>query len=256
MNRETGSRAFPIRLGINIDHVATLRQARGEFDPDPVAAAHLVRLAGADQVVLHVREDRRHASSEDLRRIREIMNLPVNLEMSLTPEMEALALSSRPDRITLVPERREERTTEGGLPLDSPYLDRLEGFVGRCRDRGIRVSLFLDPDRKTLARASGFGVDQIELHTGPYARAFGHPEQDAEWTRLTESAIVVADMGLILAAGHGLTPFNLPSVLSLPGLAEVNIGHSVIARAVLFGLREAVAEIRTVLRVSGGQGRS
>ncbi|EQD25190.1 MAG: pyridoxine 5-phosphate synthase, partial [Leptospirillum sp. Group IV 'UBA BS'] len=234
-------------LGVNIDQVATLRQARGEFDPDPLAAAHLARLAGADQIVLHVREDRRHANEHDLRRIRETASLPVNLEMALTEEMADLALTLSPDRVTLVPEKRNERTTEGGLVLTSDYLKSLDLFSERCAKRGVRVSLFMDPDPEMLGKIPPSGVDQVELHTGPFARSFGTPREEEEFGRLILSATLLSRRGLVVAAGHGLTPFNLPRVLDIPGLAEVNIGHSIIARAVLFGLREAVSEVKTLL---------
>ncbi len=242
-----GGRALPVRLGVNIDHVATLRQARGEFDPDPLFAAQLARLAGADQIVLHVREDRRHANETDLRRLRETSSLPVNLEMALSPEMELLALSHRPERVTLVPEKRQERTTEGGLVLDEAFLSRLRPFAARCRESGIRVSLFMDPDPGMIARAGGTGVDQVELHTGPYARAFGGEDEEKALDELVRAAEAIHAMGMAVAAGHGLTLFNLPAILGLPWLSEVNIGHSIVGRAVLLGMREAVGEIRTLL---------
>ena len=242
-----GKPALPIRLGVNIDHVATLRQARGEFDPDPLFAAHLARLAGADQIVLHVREDRRHANESDLRRLRETSSLPLNLEMALSPEMELMAISHRPERVTLVPEKRQERTTEGGLVLDESFLGRLRPFVARCREEGIRVSLFMDPDPEMVARAEGTGVDQVEIHTGPYARAFGGAGEGGALQDLVRTAEVLHRMGLLVAAGHGLTVHNLPAVLALPHLSEVNIGHSIVARAVLLGMPEAVGEVRRLL---------
>ncbi len=246
---------FPVRLGVNIDHVATLRQARGEFDPDPLAAAHLARLAGADQIVLHVREDRRHANETDLRRFRETATLPVNLEMALTDEMAALALSFLPERVTLVPEKRNERTTEGGLVLSPDYLKALAPFSERCAEKGIRLSLFMDPDPEMLERIPSFGVDQVELHTGPYARAFGTSREGEEFARLSAAGAMLSRRDLVLAAGHGLNLFNLPRILGLPKLAEVNIGHSIIARAVLFGIREAVSEVRSLLLAPrGGEG--
>lgn len=238
---------MPVRLGVNIDHVATLRQARGEFDPDPLAAAHLARLAGADQIVLHVREDRRHANETDLRRFRETASLPINLEMALTEEMMSIALSFAPDRVTLVPEKRTERTTEGGLVLTSDYLNLVRSFAERCKERGIRVSLFMDPDLEMIEKASKTGADQIELHTGPFSRAFGSNAEAGEFQRLMGAAAMISQLDLIVAAGHGLTLFNLPRILSLPDLEEVNIGHSIISRALLFGLQEAVQEIRTLL---------
>ena len=239
--------ALPVRLGVNIDHVATLRQARGEFDPDPLFAAHLARLAGADQIVLHVREDRRHANESDLRRLRETSSLPLNLEMALSPEMELMALSHRPERVTLVPEKRQERTTEGGLVLDESFLGRLRPFVARCREAGIRVSLFMDPDPDMIARAEGTGVDQVEIHTGPYARAFGGVGEGVALQDLVRTSEAIHRMGLLVAAGHGLTVYNLPAVLALPNLSEVNIGHSIVARAVLLGMPEAVGEVRRLL---------
>ena len=242
-----GKPVFPIRLGVNIDHVATLRQARGEFDPDPLFAAHLARLAGADQIVLHVREDRRHANESDLRRLRETSSLPLNLEMALSPEMELMALSHRPERVTLVPEKRQERTTEGGLVLDEGFLGRLRPFVDRCREAGIRVSLFMDPDPDMIARAEGTGVDQVEIHTGPYARAFGGAGETGALQDLVCTSEAIHGMGLLVAAGHGLTVHNLPAVLALPHLSEVNIGHSIVARAVLLGMHEAVGEVRRML---------
>ncbi len=242
-----GTPVTPVRLGVNVDHVATLRQARGEFDPDPLFAAQLARLAGADQIVLHVREDRRHANESDLRRLRDASSLPVNLEMALSPEMELMALSHRPERVTLVPEKRQERTTEGGLVLDKDFLGRLRPFVARCREAGIRVSLFMDPDPEMIARAEGTGVDQVEIHTGPYARAFGGPDEGKALNDLVSASERIHALGLLVAAGHGLTVFNLPSVLGLPRLSEVNIGHSIVARAVLLGMREAVGEVRRML---------
>ncbi|MGC8528610.1 MAG: pyridoxine 5'-phosphate synthase [Leptospirillia bacterium] len=242
-----GKPSLPVRLGVNIDHVATLRQARGEFDPDPLFAAHLARLAGADQIVLHVREDRRHANESDLRRLRETSSLPINLEMALSSDMELMAFSYRPERVTLVPEKRQERTTEGGLVLDEAFLDRLRPFVARCRGEGIRVSLFMDPDPDMIARAEGTGVDQVEIHTGPYARAFGGVGEGAALEDLVRASEAIHRMGLQVAAGHGLTLHNLPAVLSLPALSEVNIGHSIVARAVLLGMPEAVGEIRRLL---------
>ena len=236
-----------MKLGVNIDHVATLRQARGEFDPDPLFAAHLARLAGADQIVLHVREDRRHANESDLRRLRETSSLPLNLEMALSPEMELMALSHRPERVTLVPEKRQERTTEGGLVLDESFLGRLRPFVARCREAGIRVSLFMDPDPDMIARAEGTGVDQVEIHTGPYARAFGGVGEGVALQDLVRTSEAIHRMGLLVAAGHGLTVYNLPAVLALPDLSEVNIGHSIVARAVLLGMPEAVGEVRRLL---------
>ena len=238
----------PVRLGVNIDHVATLRQARGEFDPDPVAAAHMARLAGADQIVLHVREDRRHANPDDLRRLRELVSVPVNLEMALTPEMEDLALSFAPARVTLVPERREERTTEGGLTLTADYLDKLDRFVSRCMRKKIRVSLFLDPDLEVIEQSLGHGVDQVELHTGEYSSLFASGLYQEELERLASASDRLARSRIRLAAGHGLNVRNLLPIMRLPKLKEVNIGHSIISRAIFVGLERSVCEIRDILK--------
>jgi pyridoxine 5-phosphate synthase len=234
-----------IRLHINIDHVATVRNARGVSYPDPTLAASLCELAGADGITCHLREDRRHIVDEDVRRLRAAVTTVLNLEMGATQEMLSLALAVKPHVVTLVPERREERTTEGGLDVVG-RRELVGGLVRALREGGIRVSLFIAPDRAQIEASAALGVDQIELHTGEYCHHTG-AARDRELRRLLDAAGWAHDAGLALAAGHGLTRANVGPVAALPHLEELNIGHSVIADAVFVGLDRAVRDLRAAI---------
>ncbi len=234
-----------IRLGVNIDHVATLRQARRGREPEPVAAAHEAELGGADQITVHLREDRRHIQDRDLRLLRQTVQTPLNLELALAEEVVAIALEVRPDQVTLVPERREEVTTEGGLHVP-PRRDAVRAAVERFTAAGIPVSLFIDPDPAQLSAAREVGASHVELHTGAYANARG-AEQRIELERLVTASARAVELGLHLALGHGLDYRNIQAVRGIEGLEEVNIGHAIVSRAVFVGLRQAVREMRDAL---------
>lgn len=234
-----------IRLGVNVDHVATLRQARRGREPDPVTAAHEAELGGADQITVHLREDRRHVQDRDLRLLRETAQVPLNLEMTVAEEVVAIALEVRPEQVTLVPERREEVTTEGGLDVASG-VERVRPVVERCRAAGMTVSLFVDPDEPQLEAARAVGATHVELHTGAYANA-PSGAVDLELERLREAAGRARLLDLHLALGHGLGYWNVQAIRVLPGLREVNIGHAIVSRAVYVGLRAAVREMRGLL---------
>ncbi|MFO0947714.1 MAG: pyridoxine 5'-phosphate synthase [Planctomycetota bacterium] len=234
------------KLGVNIDHVATLRQARRGREPDPVWAAAQAELGGADGITLHVREDRRHIQDRDARLLRETVQVKYNLEMAATQEMLDLALSLRPDQATLVPERREEITTEGGLDV-AGNQPRLEKITKTLRDAGIEVSMFIDPDRKQVEASQAVGANAIELHTGKYAEAFGHQAVDREYQSLREAAVLACDLELTLHLGHGLNYTNTARVCTIPGVQELNIGHSIVSRAVFVGMAEAVREMKRVM---------
>ncbi|MDH4043518.1 MAG: pyridoxine 5'-phosphate synthase [Gemmatimonadota bacterium] len=236
-----------MRLYINVDHVATVRQARGTTEPDPVEAAALCERAGADGITVHLREDRRHIQDEDVRRLATSVRTVLNLELATADEILALAVSLRPHQATLVPERRMEITTEGGLPLGTdPDGDRrLRDAVARLKDAGIRVSLFVDPDADIIERSADLGAHAVELHTGRYCLAF--PDARRELDRLATAARHAASLGLAVHAGHGLNLANVPPVARLPEVEELNIGHSIIGRAVMVGMERAVAEMRVVV---------
>jgi pyridoxine 5-phosphate synthase len=234
-----------IRLGVNIDHVATVRQQRGTLYPDPVAAAALCELAGCDQITVHLREDRRHIQDRDLRLLRQTVQVPLNLEMAVTDEMLALALVMRPDTCTLVPEKREERTTEGGLDVLGNEV-AVTAAVIRLQAAGLRVSLFVDPDEAQLDAAARTRAQAVELHTGDYANARGDDQQH-ELQRLARAARHAASRELEVLAGHGLDYVNTRPVAALPELAEVNIGYAIVARALFVGLDRAVREMRALL---------
>ena len=234
------------RLGVNIDHVATLRQARGGREPDPVWAAVLAELGGADGITVHLREDRRHIQDRDLTLLRQTVRTRLNLEMSVDPEVVAVAVATRPDQVTLVPERRAELTTEGGLDVVGQF-DRVAAAVARCREAGLEVSLFIDPDPAQVRASARAGADAVELHTGRYADA-GSPEgRQAELGALREAGLAAADSGMTLHAGHGLTYANVPPVARIDGMAELNIGHSIISRAVMVGMESAVREMKSTM---------
>lgn len=231
------------RLGVNIDHVATLRNARGGAHPDPVRAAIAAVEAGADGITAHLREDRRHIRDEDLPRIMEATGLPLNLEMAATEEMTTIALSLAPHAVCLVPERREERTTEGGLEVAGD-ANWIAGIVGRLAGAGVRVSLFIGPDKKQIVAAQQVGAAVVELHCGAYAEAVDEAEIAHEFQRLKEGATLAASLGLEVHAGHGLTYDNVGPVAALPEIAELNIGHFLIGEALFIGLGPAIAEMR------------
>jgi pyridoxine 5-phosphate synthase len=234
------------RLGVNIDHVATLRQARGGTDPDPLAAAVLVELAGADGLVVHLREDRRHIQDRDLRLLREIVRTKLDLEMAADGEMAKIALSIKPDLVTLVPEKRQELTTEGGLDV-AGQRDRIQSIVTQLHNGGIPVSLFIEPDLNQIKAAHKVAADFVELHTGRYANATRSKEADAEFEAITQAAKLSYKLGIGVNAGHGLNYSNIKRLMHIPEIVEYNIGHSIISRAVLVGLVEAVKEMKAVL---------
>lgn len=231
-----------ILLGVNIDHIATLRQARGTRYPDPIQAALLAEEAGADGITVHLREDRRHIQERDVRLLMEVLNTRMNLEMALTEEMVALAEAVRPAHVCLVPEKREELTTEGGLEV-AGNLDAVSAACRRLAAAGCEVSLFIDPDPVQIEAAARAGAPVIELHTGAYAEAAGELAR-REHARLGVAAEMALERGLVVNAGHGLNYHNVEAVAAIPGLHELNIGHAIIARALFVGLKEAVVEMK------------
>lgn len=234
-----------LRLGVNIDHVATIRNARGGEHPDPVRAAEVVAAVGGDGITAHLREDRRHIRDEDLRRIQEATNLPLNLEMAATDEMVEIALRHRPHAACIVPERREERTTEGGLDAAGQH-NRLAPIVSRLTDAGIRVSLFIAPEVRQLDAALQLGAPVVEFHTGEYAHAEGE-QVEIELRRIADMAALAAKNGIEPHAGHGLTYENVTPVAAIPQLAELNIGHYLIGEAIFVGLEASVKRMRDLM---------
>jgi pyridoxine 5-phosphate synthase len=234
------------RLGVNIDHVATLRQARGGREPDPVWAAVQAELGGADGITIHLREDRRHIQDRDLRLLRETVQTRLNLEMSVEPAIVAIALQIRPDQVTLVPERRAELTTEGGLDVIGQE-PRVSEAVARLKGAGLEVSLFIDPDPAQVEAARRLGAAAVELHTGRYADAADAADRGRELAALTTAGARAVAAGLALHAGHGLNYQNVGPVAVIPSMAELNIGHSIVARAVFAGMERAVHEMKTCL---------
>jgi pyridoxine 5-phosphate synthase len=233
-------------LGVNIDHVATVRQARQTYEPDPVWAAMLAEMGGADAITLHLREDRRHILDRDLRILRETVTAKLNLEMACADEIVAIACEVKPDQATLVPERRQEITTEGGLDLCAQH-NRVAEVVARLREAGISVSLFLDPEQPQIEAAAALAVDAVELHTGRYALARGGAPQQRELENLRTVGARVRRLGMALHAGHGLTYRNVRPVADIEGMHELNIGHSIVARAVLVGFEQAVREMKLLV---------
>ena len=240
-----------MRLGVNVDHVATVRQARRTFEPSPVFAALIAQQAGADQITLHLREDRRHIQDRDLELIKELVKIPVNLEMAPTEEMRSIALRVRPDRVTLVPERREEITTEGGLDVASSK-EKLKEFIKPIKEAGIEVSLFIDPEEEQVRASKEVGTDAVELHTGNYANLWNEHrfgEAEEELRRIERAGRLARDLGLKVYAGHGLTYHNVKGILRLRDvIEELNIGHSIVANAVIFGFERAVREMIEILK--------
>ena len=233
-----------MRLGVNIDHVATLREARKTTEPDPVTAAMLSEMGGADQITFHLREDRRHIQFRDLKLLRDTIQTRLNLEMASIDEMVAIAKNIKPDTVTLVPEKREEITTEGGLNLDIPNLD---SNIKELQDSGIEVSLFIEPDIQVIKKAVKLGVDAVEIHTGAYANAEANADVKYELKRLADAAKAVKSSGMRVVAGHGLDYHNIRAVVEIGLYEEYNIGHSIISRAVFSGLAEAVSKMKSLI---------
>jgi pyridoxine 5-phosphate synthase len=251
-----------LRLGVNIDHVATIRNARGGRHPDPVRAAKLAAQAGADGITAHLREDRRHISDDDIRRLSHEIDLPLNLEMAATDEMLAIALRHRPHAACLVPEKREERTTEGGLDVVRGRA-HLERYVRELSAAGIRVSLFIEPDRAALDAAKALGAPVVELHTGSYCHAFLDDPSGGrlrrELDRILAAAAHAADLGLECHAGHGLTYETVAPIAAIPTVVELNIGHFLVGEAIFSGLDSAIKRMRSLMdkaRADAGGERS
>ena len=235
-----------VRLGVNIDHIATLRQARGVDYPNLVEAATIVVDAGADGITLHLREDRRHIQDDDVRNLKIKLKVPMNLEMSIAKDIIKFAEEIRPKHCCLVPEKREELTTEGGLNV-AGQLDKFKKVCSRLTKAGIIVSLFIDPEEKQIYAAKATGAPVVEIHTGYYANAKSDHDRIQQLKRIADAAIYANSLGLIVNAGHGLTINNVQLVAAIPLINELNIGHSIIARAILIGLSEAVKEIKTLI---------
>jgi pyridoxine 5-phosphate synthase len=243
-----------IELGVNIDHVATLRQARRTYEPDPVWAAVEAHLGGADGITVHLREDRRHIQDEDVRRLRQLVHIKLNLEMAPTDEMVALACALKPEMAMLVPEGREEITTEGGLDIAGQEA-RLKSAVARLTQAGIVTSVFIDAEMRQVDAAARIGARVCEIHTGPYAHAFHAKGRDpesaavvSELGRIREAGAAVIARGMRFNAGHALNYFNVQPVAALPGVRELHIGHAIVSRAVFAGLREAVRQMKALIR--------
>ncbi|MBI1311813.1 pyridoxine 5'-phosphate synthase [bacterium] len=236
------------KLGVNIDHVATIRQARRTIEPDPVWAASLAELAGADGITIHLREDRRHIQDRDVRLLRETVQVKLNLEMATAEEIVEIAIATQPHQVTLVPEKREEVTTEGGLDVIQ-HRERVGEVVDRLQNAGIEVSLFIDPERDQIAVSKELGVQAIELHTGCYADAASETAQHSELQRLIDAGAFAVEQGLLLHMGHGLTYRNVVPVALIPGVSELNIGHSIVSRAVLVGMERAVREMKELISI-------
>ncbi len=235
------------RLGVNIDHVATLRQARGVKYPDPVAAAALVEMAGADGIVVHLREDRRHIQDRDVHILRETVKTKLNLEMAATPEMVKIALEAKPHMVTLVPEKREELTTEGGLNVGG-NKGTLTKTIAQLKGDGITLSLFIDPNGQQIEASKEVGTDFVELHTGRYCDATTRDEEDKEYKNLLDAVSIAYDLDLGINAGHGLNYFNVKRIAEIKEIEELSIGHSIVARAVLVGLDRAVRDMIELIK--------
>ena len=243
-----------IELGVNIDHVATLRQARRTYEPDPVWAAVEAHLGGADGITVHLREDRRHIQDQDVRRLRELVHIKLNLEMAATDEMVEIACALKPEMAMLVPEGREEITTEGGLDV-AGQVTRLKSVVAKLADAGIMTSVFIDALPEQVDAAARIGAKVCEIHTGPYAHAFhakGRDRESAavvtEITKIRDAGAAVRALGMRFNAGHALNYFNVQPVASLPGVGELHIGHAIVSRSLFVGLREAVRQMKALIR--------
>ena len=249
-----------IELGVNIDHVATVRQARRTWEPDPVWAAVEAHLGGADGITVHLREDRRHVQDADLRRLRELVQIKLNLEMAATDEMVGIARELRPHVVMLVPEGRHEVTTEGGLDVVEGAA-RLRDVVSSISEVGVPVSAFIDPDPRQVEAAHACGFDVCEVHTGPFAHAFHEHGRDREadevvraLASVAEAGRLIVDAGMRFNAGHALNYFNVQPVAALPGIRELHIGHAIVSRAIFTGMREAVREMKRLLREAAAGG--
>ncbi|TWT47000.1 Pyridoxine 5'-phosphate synthase [Thalassoglobus neptunius] len=234
------------QLGVNIDHIATIRQARRTYEPDPVWGAVISELSGADTITVHLREDRRHIQDRDVFTLKETVQVKLNLEMAAEEEITAIALKVVPDQCTLVPEKREEVTTEGGLDVIT-HRDRVKRCVDQLQSAGIEVSLFIDPDEHQIEASRELGAEAVELHTGRYADAENQKARKAELDQLYRAGEMALNSGLLLHMGHGLTYRNVVPVAEIPGVGELNIGHSIIARAVFVGLEQAVREMKELI---------
>ena len=234
-----------LRLGVNVDHVATLRQARRDIVPDPAEASKLALAGGADHIVVHLREDRRHIQDQDVHNIKKL-GCGLDLEMAATDVIKEIALSIKPDMVTLVPEKREEITTEGGLDV-SGSLDKLKPFVGELEDAGIKVSLFVDPVPRQIEASKKTGASFIEIHTGAYANAKAPKEIESCLKDIKDATELARKLGLRVNAGHGLTYNNVRKIAEIEGIEELNIGHNIVARSVLVGMEQAVAEMRKAM---------
>lgn len=248
-----------IELGVNIDHVATLRQARRTWEPDPVWAAVEAHLGGADGITVHLREDRRHINDEDVRRLRELTQVKLNLEMAATDEMVAIAARIQPEMAMLVPEGRQEVTTEGGLDIVANEA-ALKAVIARLADAGIVTSVFIDADLDQIDAAARIGARVCEVHTGPYAHAFHNAGRDvespavqAELQRIAAAGEAIRALGMRFNAGHALNYYNVQPIARLPGVRELHIGHAIVSRAVFSGLRDAVAEMKRLMREAGAR---
>lgn len=248
-----------IELGVNIDHVATLRQARRTYEPDPVWAAVEAHLGGADGITVHLREDRRHIQDDDVRRLRDLVHIKLNLEMAATPEMVEIACSLKPEMAMLVPEGRHEVTTEGGLDIVSQEA-RLHGVVSRLCEAGIVTSVFIDAELPQIEAAARIGAQVCEVHTGPYAHAFHGLGRDRESLAVVQeldkvraAGKAIRDLGMRFNAGHALNYANVQPVAELPGVRELHIGHAIVSRSVFVGLREAVREMKQLMREAAGR---
>jgi pyridoxine 5-phosphate synthase len=247
-----------IELGVNIDHVATIRQARRTWEPDPVWAAVEAHLGGADGITIHLREDRRHIQDDDVRRLRELTQIKLNFEMAATDEMVAIACRTRPEMAMLVPEGRHEVTTEGGLDIAGQEA-RVAQIVARLADEGIVSSVFIDADPAQIDAAARVGARVCEIHTGPYAHAFHHAGRDAEspavvaeLARIEAAGAQIRALGMRFNAGHALNYYNVQPVAAMPGVRELHIGHAIVSRAVFCGMREAVREMKRLMREAAG----
>ncbi|MDD5250538.1 MAG: pyridoxine 5'-phosphate synthase [Rhodocyclaceae bacterium] len=248
-----------IELGVNIDHVATIRQARRTYEPDPVWAAVEAQLGGADGITVHLREDRRHIQDDDVRRLRELTHIKLNLEMAATAEMVGIACALKPEMAMLVPEGRHEITTEGGLDVVGAEA-KLKEAVARLADAGIVTSVFIDADLPQVEAAARIGARVCEIHTGPYAHAFFERGRDAESAavlaeveKIRAAGKAIRELGMRFNAGHALNYFNVQPIARLPGIRELHIGHAIVSRAVFVGMREAVKEMKRLMREAAGQ---
>ena len=234
-----------LRLGVNVDHVATVRQARGGDNPDPVRAAILAASAGADGITAHLREDRRHISDDDIERLTKALSIPLNLEMAATEEMLAIALKARPHAACIVPEKREERTTEGGIDAAGQH-NRLKSIVSELGAARIRVSMFIEPDKRQLDASKSLGAPVVELHTGAYANASG-AERERLLEKIRQAAAYGESVGLEIHAGHGLTYDNVKAIAAIPQIRELNIGHFLMGEAMFIGLEASIRQMRALM---------